>query len=76
MKIKKIEYINGMQREAVISLDRHELVTLCNGLYLLSEQKDSKYDKDLHTQMRVARDIIDYGAVDDFTFNMAVGENE
>jgi hypothetical protein len=72
MKIKKIEYVDGMQGEAVISLNRDELFGLCNGLFLLSKQKDSKYDKQLHTQMRVIRDILDYGAVDDFTFNTAV----
>lgn len=74
MKIKKIEYVNGIQGEAVISLDRHELSTLCNGLYLLSKHKENEYDKGLHTQLRVARDILDYGVVDDFTFSTAVGE--
>lgn len=72
MKIKKVEYVDGMQGEAVISLNRSELCKLCNGLYLLSEHKENEYDKKLHTQMRVIRDILDYGAVDDFTFNTAV----
>lgn len=74
MKIKKVEHVDGMQGEAVISLNRSELCKLCNGLYLLSKYESSqyKYDKKLHTQMRVIRDILDYGAVDDFTFNTAV----
>lgn len=69
MKIKKIEFVDGMQGEAVISLNREELCKLCNGLYLLSEHKNNEYDKNLHTQMRVIRDILEYGIVDDFTFN-------
>lgn len=72
MKIKKVEYVDGMQGEAVISLSRKELCKLCNGLYLLSKHKENDYDKELHTQMRVIRDILDCGAVDDFTFNTAV----
>lgn len=72
MKIKKIQHVDGMQGEAVISLNRSELCKLCNGLYFLSKQKPNEYDKKLHTQMRVIRDILDYGAVDDFTFNTAV----
>ena len=72
MKIKKVEYEHCMQGEAVISLSRDELCILCNGLFILSTQKECKYDKDLHIQMKVVRDILDYGAVDDFTFNTAV----
>lgn len=76
MKIIKVEHIDGMQGEAVISLNREELRSLCNGLYLLSKHRGNDYDKDLHTQMRVARDIIDYGAVDNFTFAAAVEEKD
>ncbi len=72
MKIKKIEYVDGMQGEAVISFTREELCKLCDGLYLLSQHRDRDYDKDLHTQLRVARDIIDDGAVGTFTFSAAV----
>ena len=74
MKIKKIKCADGMQGEAVISLNRDELMKLCNGLYALSkcDTPKSSYDKELHTQMRVVRDILDYGKVDDFTFNLAV----
>jgi hypothetical protein len=39
---------------------------------LLNKQKDSKYNRNLDIQMKVARDILDYGSVDDFTFNTAV----
>lgn len=73
MKIKKVD---GMQGEIVISLDREELRKLCNGLYLLSKYRDIDYDKEMHTQMRVVKDIIDYGAVDNFTFATAVEGND
>lgn len=76
MKIKEIKYVDGMQGEAVISLNRKELSTLCNALYLLKKQKFSKYDKNLDTQIKVTRDILYYGAVDDFTFDTAVESEE
>ena len=72
MKIKKIEYVDGMQGEAVISFTREELCKLCNGLYMLSEHRENEYDRKLHTQLRVARDIIDQGVVDSLTFSAAV----
>ena len=74
MKIKSLKYESNLQGEAVIILNRSELYKLCNGLYLMSKDDNCKheYDKNLHTQMRVARDILDYGMVDDFTFNTAV----
>ena len=69
MKIKKVEYVDGIQGEAIISFNREELCKLCNGLYLLSQHREHEYDKNLHTQMKVARDILDYG---EMTFNTAV----
>ena len=79
MKILKTEYVDGMRGKAVISLNRDELSKLCNGLYLLSKNNihANRYDKNLHTQMMVIKDILDYGTVDDFTFNTAVeGEDK
>jgi hypothetical protein len=76
MKIRELKYLNNLEGEAVISLNRSELSTLCCGLYLLNKQKDSKYNRNLDIQMKVARDILDYGSVDDFTFNTAVEREE
>lgn len=76
MKIRKLEYVDGMRGQATISLNRKELSTLCNALYLLKKQKFSQYDKNLDTQIKVARDILYYGAVDDFTFDTAVESEE
>ena len=79
MKILKTEYIDGMQGESILSLNRNELCQICNGMYRLEQGGDKHLDKDLYSQLRVARDILDYGAVDQFTFEQATikeSENE
>lgn len=72
MKIRELKYFNNLEGMATISLNRSELCTLCNALYLLKKHEFARYDKNLDTQLKVARDILDYGAVDDFTFSTVV----
>ena len=60
--------MNNYQEEFYNNIDFTPLYNYINKLLNI----ELHYDKELHTQMRVIRDILDCGAVDDFTFNTAV----
>lgn len=61
-----IESISKSKREVVVTLDADELVKICNIFYQAqSEEKNEKYDK-LYSEMMLARDLCQYGHVDDF----------
>ena len=65
MNIKKI---SKKDKEVVVSLASDELVKICNVLYnSKDEDKNQLYFK-LYGEMMIAKDLCQYGHIDDFCF--------
>lgn len=69
----EIESILKQQREVNISLSADDLVIICNALYLqLGEKKDNENFLQLYSDMMMARDLCQYGHVDNFCLHNIV----
>lgn len=71
MRINQIK-----EGEANISLDASELVSLCNFIYNAKKIADDlcPRERELHAQLLTARDLCQYGHVDNFTLRRIVME--
>lgn len=56
------------KQEATITFSTTELVGLCNVLYQYLKQNENKKLHKLHGDLMIARDISNYGHIDDFCF--------
>lgn len=68
-----IQNISKDKRESTIELSADELVIICNALYSqLDEKKDSDRFLQLYSDMMLARDLCQYGHVDNFCLSNIV----
>lgn len=64
--------ISKEKEEAVVKLRADELVKLCNALDIINEeQKDGTY-WNLYNELMIARDLCQYGHIDNFCFSQIV----
>ena len=69
----EIESILKQEREATVSLSADELVIVCNALYSqFGEKKDNENFLQLYSDMMMARDLCQYGHVDNFCLHNIV----
>lgn len=62
-----IQNISKEKRNVIVELSADELVTICNLLFSqFSEQKDKENYLQLYSDMMLARDLCQYGHIDDF----------
>lgn len=64
-----IENLSKSKREIVVTLDADELVKICNMFCRAQGEKDDKYNEKydkLYSEMMLARDLCQYGHIDDF----------
>lgn len=54
-------------KEVTVTLSCSELNEICNYLYSVAEKKE--IDKKLYAQFMIARDLSQYGHIDNFSFN-------
>lgn len=68
-----IQNISKENREVIVELSADDLVIICNALYAQSsEKKDTDYFMELYSNMMMARDLCQYGHVDDFCLHNIV----
>lgn len=70
----KYEYSNYLKgkREVMVELTADDLVIICNALYAqLGEKKYNDIFMQLYSDMMMARDLCQYGHVDDFAFTIS-----
>ena len=62
-----IQTISKEKREVMVELTADDLVIICNAVYAQSsEKKNNDYFMQLYSDMMMARDLCQYGHVDDF----------
>lgn len=67
-----IQNISKKDSEVIVSLSADELVKICNVLYnAKDEDKNALYLK-LYSEMMIARDMCQYGHIDDFCLSRIV----
>lgn len=68
-----IQNISKENREVTVELSADDLVIICNALYAQSsEKKDNDYFMQLYSDMMMARDLCQYGHVDNFCLHNIV----
>lgn len=68
-----IQNISKENREVIVELSADDLVIICNALYAQSsEKKDTDYFMELYSNMMMARDLCQYGHVDNFCLHNIV----
>ena len=63
----EIMNISKEDKEVVLTLNADELVRLCNVLYAQEKYDDNLHHK-LYGDLMIARDLCQYGDIDDFCF--------
>ena len=61
-----IQKISKKKREAIVSLSADELVKICNALYGAEDSHKNELYYRLYSDMTIARDLCQYGHIDDF----------
>jgi len=65
--------VSKIKNEAIISLDSTELVMLCNILYQAAKDPNTKATcHKMHYGLMIARDLSQYGNIDDFCLNSMI----
>lgn len=68
-----IQSISKRDREVTVELSADDLIIICNALYAQSsEEKDNDYFMQLYSDMMMARDLCQYGHVDNFCLHNIV----
>ncbi len=68
-----IQSISKRDREVTVELSADDLIIICNALYAKSkEERDNDYFMQLYSDMMMARDLCQYGHVDDFCLHNIV----
>lgn len=68
-----IQTISKEKREVMVELTANDLAIICNALYAqLGEKKQSDTFMQLYSDMMMARDLCQYGHVDDFCLHNIV----
>lgn len=68
-----IQTISKEKREVMVELTADDLVIICNALYVQSgEKKNNDYFMQLYSNMMMARDLCQYGHIDDFCLHNIV----
>ena len=68
-----IQTISKAKREVMVELTADDLVIICNALYAQSgEKKNNDYFMQLYSDMMMARDLCQYGHIDDFCLHNIV----
>ena len=65
-----IRSISKEDKKAVVALSADELVKICNALY--NDNADDVAKNQLYSEMMIARDICQYGHIDDFCLDRIV----
>lgn len=72
-----IQSISKEKREAVVTLNSDELVLLCNLMYQApKEYQNRQLTNQLHSEMMIARDLSQYGLIDNFSIGRIVAARE
>lgn len=62
-----IENISKEKGEVLVKLSENDLVAICNALYRQTEEQKNKENiMQLYSDMMIARDLCQYGHIDDF----------
>lgn len=65
--------ISKEKREVMVKLTVDDLIIICNALYAQSgEERNNSYFMQLYSDMMMARDLCQYGHVDDFCLHNIV----
>lgn len=68
-----IQTISKAKREVMVELTADDLVIICNALYAQSgEERNNNYFMQLYSDMMMAKDLCQYGHVDDFCLHNIV----
>ena len=67
-----IQNISKKDREVTVTLSADELVKICNVLYGTSDENKNNLYYKLYSEMMIARDMCQYGHVDDFCLERIV----
>lgn len=68
-----IQNISKEQKKVIVELSADDLITICNALYSQrEEEKDSAIFLQLYSDMMMARDLCQYGHVDNFCLHNIV----
>lgn len=68
-----IQSISKENQEVTVKLSKDDLINICNALYAQSgEEKDNDYFMQLYSDMMMARDLCQYGHVDNFCLHNIV----
>lgn len=66
--------ISKTKREVTLSLSSDELVKICNVLYNAAEEQRNNVYHNLYADMMIARDLSQYGHIDNFCLDRVVEE--
>lgn len=68
-----VQSISKRDKEVTVELSADDLVIICNALYAQSkEERNNDYFMQLYSDMMMARDLCQYGHVDDFCLHNIV----
>ena len=68
-----MQTISKEKREVMVELTADDLIIICNALYAQSsEERNNNYFMQLYSNMMMARDLCQYGHVDDFCLHNIV----
>lgn len=68
--------ISKTKREVTLSLSSDELVKICNALYKTPEELRNNLHHKLYADMMIARELSQYGHIDDFCLDRIVEERK
>ena len=71
-----IQKISKKKREAIVSLSADELVKICNALYNVEDSHKNKLYYKLYSDLMIARDMCQYGHIDNFCFEQITKARE
>jgi len=67
-----IQEISKANREVTVTLDADELIKLCNVMHNAPEKDRNERFYDLRSDLIIARDLCQYGHLDDFSLSCVV----
>jgi len=67
-----IQEISKVNREVTVTLSADELIKICNALYHMNDKDKSDTYNQLHSELILARDLCQYGGIDNFSLSCIV----
>lgn len=67
-----IQEISKSNREVTVTLNADELIRICNAMHKADNNDNNELYNKLHSEMILARDLCQYGGIDNFTLSCIV----